>query len=145
MTAILDVEFEDFENLDRIIAEAEERKGKQTSLAAKQTRLARLQSKHSADAELERQILIADIRRIEEGFVWTTVSRTAVFRSQRCLACGRTHTVFNGWMTEQRHKADHTARRLLAGAPVGTLPVRREEMWEDVDLCVECFHQEHKC
>jgi hypothetical protein len=144
MTAILESDFEDFENLDRIIAEAEERKGRQTSLAAKQARLTKLQSKHSADAELERQVLIADIRRIEEGFVWTTVSRTAVFRSQRCLTCGRTHTVFNGWMTEQRHKADHTARRLLAGSPVGILPTRREEMWEDVDICVDCF-KEHKC
>jgi hypothetical protein len=144
MTAILDEDVS-FDNLDAIIAEAELRRTSTTALAAKQKRLAHLHNSKSADAELERQSLIADIRRMEEGVVWNTVSKTAVFRSQRCLHCGRTHTLFSGWMTEQRHKNERNTRRLIAGAPVEPLPIRREEMWEDVDFCIDCFQQEHKC
>lgn len=143
MAAILEEDPVSFDNLDAIIAEAELRKQTQTSLAAKQKRLAGLANKQSADAELERQALIADIRRLEEGVVWTTVSKTAVFRSQRCTHCGRTHTLFLGWMTEQRHKHERSTRRLIVGAPVEPLPVRREEMWESVDFCIDCFHEEY--
>lgn len=133
----------DFDDLDAIIAESIARSQEKRNLETKQKRLSALSNKTSADAELERQSLLADIRRMEEGIVWTTISKTAVFRSQRCLNCGRTHTLFSGWMTEQVHKHCANTRRLLTGAPVESLPVRREEMWEDVDFCIDCFTKEH--
>ncbi len=142
MTAILDTD-PDFDDLDEIIAEAAIRKQEHTTLAAKQKRLASLHNKQSADAELERQELTAAIRRLEEGVVWNTVSKTAVFKSQHCLNCGSCHTLFVGWMTEQRHRNDKSCRRLLAGPPVESLPVRREELWEDTPFCIHCFTQEY--
>lgn len=144
MTTILDTD-PDFDDLDEIIAEAAIRKQEHTALAAKQKRLSALSNKQSADAELERQELTAAIRRLEEGVVWNTVGKTAVFRTQHCLSCGATHTLFVGWMTEQRHRHDMSCRRLLAGPPVESLPVKREEMCEESTICTLCFEEESKC
>lgn len=135
MTATLPPE-DDFDDLDAEIALAIAAKEERKSLTIKQKRLAVLSRSTHPDAELERQILTAIIRRMEEGIVWHTVAATALFHTQTCMTCGARHGLFMGWMSEQHHKTDPSARRLLKGKPIEPLPERIEE--HDQGFCEMC-------
>lgn len=129
----------DFSELDEILADAEAQAATRRALAAKQKRLTSLARSRNPDHELERAQLIAAIRQLEEGVVWTTVAAVALFAAQHCEVCGSEHRFFQGWMAEQQHRRDPTARRLLAGKPIEELPERIEIHCEGkVPMCADC-------
>ena len=141
MTATLPPEDLDFEDLDALVADAMAKKNDRAALNAKQKRLTAISGRRSGDAEVERQTLIAAIRRLEESIIWTTTGCVALFDSQLCVACGHSHTLFIGWMTLQQHKRDVTCTRLLAGKPIEHLPVTRKEFWHQTEFCIHCFKE----
>lgn len=103
-------------------------------------------SGHPAEAG-ESQRLLWEIRRLEEGRVWITVARLAVFDTQVCDTCGSRHEFFRGWMLEQRHTGDKTARKLVAHAPADGQPKLLPERREDhaaahVDVCGNCVESQ---
>ena len=129
----------DLDELEEFLADAERRVKEKSQLEQKQARLKRLMHSKSPDHELERQQLLASIRRLEEGIVWQTTANVALFYAQTCTMCGGRHRFFAGWMTEQLHKTDPNSRRLLAGRAIESLPSRLE-IYEQppVDICSNC-------
>jgi hypothetical protein len=130
---------DDFSDLDAEIAAAVEAKAERSAIATQQKRLAALSKRSSPDTELERQELLASIRRLEEGIVWHTEAAVALFHCQTCTTCGSRHRLFMGWMTSQTHLRDASCRRLLKGRPVESLPVKIEDHDQGkVELCADC-------
>lgn len=138
MTQVLDPD-DDFADLDAEIATAMAAKAETNVLSTKKRRLASLASSKNKEAQYEHDCLLAEIRRMEDGIVWHTVSATALFHVQTCLMCDSRHRFFIGWMAEQHHKTDATARRFLKGKPVEDLPERIEEHNQGtVEMCSDC-------
>jgi len=138
MTQVLEPD-DDFADLDAEIATAMAAKAEHSAIASKKQRLASLSSSRSKEAQYEHDVLLAEIRRMEEGIVWHTVAATALFNTQTCLMCDSKHRFFMGWMAEQHHKTDATARRFLRGKPLEDLPERIEEHNQgSVEMCSDC-------
>lgn len=131
---------DDFADLDAEIAVAIAAKSEKQTLDQKRKRLATLEPRRKyPEAGLEYDVLLSEIRRIEEQFVWHSVSATALFHKQHCATCGAEHRFFMGWMTEQHHKTDKSARRLLKGRPQEELPERTEDHdMGQVEICSDC-------
>jgi hypothetical protein len=120
-------------------ASAEERRLKEA-----RRRLAAISGSGHPAAAGESIGLLEEIRRLEEGRVWITHARVALFHTQTCLTCNSRHAFFMGWMLEQKHIHDKTARKLVAEHAAGKtlrLPERREDHFQGVsetcDNCVE--------
>lgn len=129
-----------FAELDAIIAESSAKSKAEADLKAKQKRLATLA--RQGKEGVERDSLLAEVRRLEESIVWRPVSATALFHVQRCTSCGAVTRFFMGWMTEQQHRTDPTGRRLTRGKPIEDLPQRYEEHDQGpVPFCGQCFAQ----
>ena len=142
-SALLDgleeLEEDDFSELEDLLAEATRATAEDRALKAARSRLARISTSNRPEAQFERDSLIADIRRLEEGRVWLTVGTVALFHTQTCAVCGAKHALFMGWFGEQKHTSDPNARRLLAGRPIERLPERREDHFQGtVEMCGEC-------
>lgn len=90
--------------------------------------------------------LLWEIHRLEEGRIWLTVARLAIFDTQLCTTCGSRHEFFRGWMYEQRHATDKTARRLtteLTSSAPPRLPERREDHHaQSVEACGNCIESQ---
>lgn len=131
---------DDFSELDNLLAEATQATADDKALKAARKRLGKVAKSHHPEAESERNRLVADIRRLEEGRVWSTVATVALFHSQTCSSCGSKHTHFEGWFTEQKHVTDPFSRRFVAGKPVEALPARREDHDQaPVEACTNCI------
>ena len=129
-----DPDEDDFSDLDAIIAEDESRRGQAASLKSKQKRLG-----NRGISDDERIKLLAEIRSVEDRFIWRPVAAVALFHSQHCLSCDHSHKFFIGWMTEQHHKQDPHCRRFTRGKPIEHLPSRIEiHAQPDVELCGDC-------
>jgi hypothetical protein len=127
-----------FAELDAIIAESTAKSAAESSLKAKQKRLAQLTRQGKEGPE--RDSILAEVRRLEEAIVWRSVSATALFWTQDCAWCKRTTRFFQGWMTEQHHRTDPTGRRLIRGKPIEQLPERIEEhQMGTVPFCGHCY------
>jgi hypothetical protein len=116
-----------------------EARTERTKLAAQRKRLDALSRRGTPDAEIEHRLLLAAIRKVEEGLVWHTDSAVALFHTQTCAVCESRHRFFMGWMTGQSHVTDRTARRLIKGRPVEPLPTSIEE--HDMghsEMCSNC-------
>jgi DNA-directed RNA polymerase subunit M/transcription elongation factor TFIIS len=101
-------------------------------------------SKHPA-AQDEIFALLAQVRALEAKRVWTTQARIALLHTQTCATCGSHHEMFMGWMLEQTHSTDKTARKLVACKVEDLeldLPERKEEHFQGTVAtcgdCVEC-------
>lgn len=125
--------------LEAALVRAEAKVDAEREIRHRYVRLKALSKSRSEDHVMERQQLLASIRELEEGIVWTTTAAVAIVDQATCKSCGQTHRFFQGWMTEQVHKRDHTARRLLAGKPNGFLPAKVEyHETGDTDDCPDC-------
>jgi hypothetical protein len=125
---------DDFSDLDAIISEAEERRASAHALTIKQKRLSR-----GSLSEEDRIVLLAEIRLLEDAYIWHTTAAVALFDTQACANCGHTHRFFQGWMTAQQHRRDPNCRRLIRGKPVEPLPERIEEHQHGfVEFCGDC-------
>jgi len=91
---------------------------------------------NDTDDALEK--LFVEVQRPE--FEWYTTAAIALFYSQHCSMCSDDHKFFIGWMTEQKHKTDSHARRLIKGKPIEqSLPARVEvHDMGSVSLCATC-------
>lgn len=97
-------------------------------------------SNHPA-APGEAQRLLGEIRKLEEGRVWVTHERVALFFVQECACCGTRHEFFRGWMLGQSHVTDRTAHKLAIepSGPRAMLPERREDHYHGlVETCANC-------
>lgn len=130
---------DDFADLDAEIAQAMEAKAERAALAAKRKRLEILARRGTPDAEIEHRLLLAVIRKVEDGMVWRTEDAVVLFHTQTCLTCGSRHRLFMGWMTGQAHITDRTAHRLLKGRPPQPLPIRIvEHDLGPAEMCSDC-------
>lgn len=119
-------------------ATAEDRRLKES-----RKRLAAISMSGHPAASGESAALLADIRKLEEGRVWITHARVALFNTQMCLTCESKHEFFIGWMLEQRHISDKTARKLTRqqigeGEKPLLLPERREDHLHPCEVCSNC-------
>ena len=90
-------------------------------------------------SEDEKFAILAEIRTLEDKYVWQTTAAVALFEIQHCLSCGHTHRFFQGWMTAQQHKRDSHCRRLTRGKPTELLPECIEEHDHGtVEMCGDC-------
>lgn len=70
---------------------------------------------------------------------WETIAAVVLIHEQHCIACQQTSRISQGWFTAQKHTSDKFANRLLAGRPIGSLPLRVERhKMPDVDICANC-------
>lgn len=130
----LDLEDDDFSDLDAIISEAEAKKHEKRSLESKQKRLAK-----GGLSEDERVTILAEIRRYEDTYIWETTAAVALFHTQHCTTCGHDQRFFVGWMTQQDHRRDPNCRRFTRGKPAGTYPERIEAHAQPpVEMCSDC-------
>lgn len=131
---------DDLSELNEILDDAMAAKAAAASLQVKYGRLKRLSGSHHPDHLAEKQALIAAIRRLEEGIVWITTSNVALIQTQHCMTCGTEHQFFLGWWTEQQHKTDSTARRLVKGHTIENIgeKVERHPI-EPVECCAACI------
>lgn len=130
---------DDFSDLDAEIASTLAETAERKQLAERRKRLAALSKSTNPDKILEYTSLLAEFRKFEAAIVWQAVSATALFHRQHCLMCGSEHRFFMGWMEEQRHRTDATARRLIRGKPLEDLPERIEDHFMgDCEMCSDC-------
>jgi hypothetical protein len=128
------------DELDMLLQEVTAASAEDKRLKAARKRLAEISdSKHPAAAG-EQAALISAIRKLEEGRIWITTARLALFHTQICDTCGADHSFFQGWMNEQKHVSDRTARRLIPWREGDTPMVeRREDHFQGhMDTCHEC-------
>lgn len=131
--ATLDPESDEFD-LDADIAEALIQTQGKTELERKRKKLARMK-----EGNAERDLLLADIRKMEEGIVWRTAEAVALFHTQTCTTCGSKHKFFMGWMAGQDHIHDKTCHRLIRGKPIESLPEKIvEHDMGSVEMCSDC-------
>lgn len=131
---------DDLDELDLLLADVTKASTEDKKLKAARKRLAEISGSDHPAAAGEQLALMADIRRLEEGRIWVTVARIALFHTQTCDTCGSDHAFFAGWMNEQKHISDITARRLTKVIETDPhFPERREDHFQGhIDACHNC-------
>lgn len=130
---------DDMAELHALLAEATAASAADKQLKQARQRLRAIARKAHPAKEGEQAQLVAEIHELEQKRIWMTVGCVALFKTQTCTACSSKHSTFQGWMTEQTHASDPSARRLIAGRPAERMPERREDHTEQVACCSDCI------
>lgn len=134
---------EGLDDLEAYLAVEMSKRDHAKSLARKYVRYKQIAKSQHPDHLGEKAELISSIRKLEDEIVWRTVGAVALVHTQVCLACGAEHAWFEGWMTDQTHRSDPNARRMIAGKPIETLPERVERhKMPAVDACAFCVESQ---
>lgn len=130
---------EDLSELSLLLEQATAASAEEKRLKQCRKRLVAVQRHNHPDAEAETAKLLAEILRLEEKRIWTTIGCVALFYTQECSTCSSKHEFFVGWFTVRTHATDKHLRDMRLGEPTEPLPrwIERENRGK-VAVCANC-------
>lgn len=134
----------------RVRTDYDERKEAQMGLdqllargRAELSRDARERAAAKSEDELEsvRQARLKKAQAIADRFAWKPVAAVALFETQTCLHCGKTHNIFRGFGTLYQQKSNFAERWEKADCLDRGLPYQQRGIASTAPTCVDCIQE----